>query len=304
MEKYVELCFSKLKIIMLEKFNSYEKELLDETRKLIDVYPNADDLENYLLAEASSNNSFSTLVSIQTNEHSFVLPITSRKYHNRIISQLYHSEYFKTQYSQIHDIVSIKDLRQHVRWKPVLIPNSRSIITLNTSNNSDAILNSKYEIKRYRKKYRLFPTHPLEEDVHLIQSGVDRFNIINLGRKVSRSVELDFYKNRNDNTRRYYTLVNEYGERRCVLELQVQNHNKLTVHYINSYYVKDVKSKIERTGLNSYYEILTLAMYIAKELCYNEVTIDFGVIFNFPYKLKIPGTHKTGNTLIFVKEHI
>ena len=120
---------------MLEKFNDYEKQLLDDTKeKLGCFYPNSKQLEKYLMSESLTGNSHSTLATFSLSNYNITLPITTRKYHNRIVSQLYHSEFFKTQYSKIIDIHKIVDMRSaHTQWKPIVIPNDILIKYLSTN---------------------------------------------------------------------------------------------------------------------------------------------------------------------------
>ena len=286
---------------MLEKFNHYEKQLLDDTKeKLGCFYPNSEQLEKYLMSESLTGNSHSTLATFSLSNYNITLPITTRKYHNRIVSQLYHSEFFKTQYSTIIDVHKIVDIRNtHTQWKPFLIPNSRAILTIK-SGTSDKVLNFKRDIRYHIKNFGLYDTFD-EGNPNLIRLTTNRFNIENLGTNVKNCIEYDVYISKCDNTRKYFTLNNKCGEQRAILELQIEiQANSLIIHYINSYYIKDKTSKSQKIGLNSYYSVVKLADRIAQELGYSKVTIDFGVIFNFDYKLKIPGTVLDGNTMIFI----
>ena len=288
---------------MLEKFNDYEKQLLDDAKeKLGCFYPNSEQLEKYLISESLTGNSHSTLATFSLSNYSITLPITTRKYRNRVVSQLYHSEFFKTQYANIHTATSIIDLRNKAnKWKPIMLDNSRALLTIQCGT-SNKVLNSKRDIKYHIKNHELYDTSD-EADTNLIRLTTNRFNIENLGSVVDDCVEYDIYVSKCDNSRKYFTLANKHGEHRAILELQIEvQNNSLVVHYINAYYIKDQKSKDEKTGLNSYYSVVKLADKIAQELGYSKVTIDFGVIFNFDYKLKIPGTILGGNTMIFIKE--
>jgi hypothetical protein len=284
---------------MSAQFNDREKSLLDNN-KLEHYYPNSGLLEKYLIDESTTSNSKFTLALFNTENGKFVLPITSRQYGNRTVSELYHSEFFKTQYSKINRIMNITDLKDpSVSWRPILIDNSRVTLNLNC-NDAESILYSKSDIKRYLKKY------PLETcdiiDGSLITATVNRFNIENLGSTTNECVEYDIYQTRCDSTRRYFSLATPQGEHRSIVELQVEIRNyKLVVHYVNTYYIKDERSLKERTGLNSYYNVVLLASNIAKEIGYEDFTIDFGLIFRFRYKLQIPGSFLAGTTLAFIK---
>jgi len=287
---------------MLKEFNDYEKQLLDDTKeKLGCFYPSSKQLEKYLMSESLTGNSHSTLATFSLSNYNITLPITTRKYHNRIVSQLYHSEFFKTQYSTIIDIHKIVDMRSaHTQWKPIVIPNSRAILTI-TSGTSDKVLNSKRDIRSDIKNRGLYDTFN-EGNASLIKLTIDRFNIENLGIDVKNCIEYDVYISKCDNTRKYFTLTNKCGEQQAILELQIGiQANSLIIYYINSYYIKDKTSKSQKTGLSSYYSVVKLADRIAQELGYSKVTIDFGVIFNFNYKLKIPETVLGGNTMIFIQ---
>jgi hypothetical protein len=285
---------------MLVKFNDEEKRQLDLTRKHID-YPDNDSLESFLLSESKTGNSFTTLVNVDTNLGNFTLPLTTRKYKDRIVSQLYHAEYFKTQYSSIGVIHNVTDLRKSTNlWRPRIINSSRAILTIPTDSNFiDMLLNSKKSIKRYRKKYGLFPETTTTHDVDLISKTVDRFNTENLGSTICENLESYMFKTQIDRNRYYFTLFNDGGIRKCVLELQVEKSQDIVVHYINTYYDKENGSRSERIALMSYYCIPEIAIDLAKKCGYSKVTIDFGVIFGYNYKLSIPETQLSGKTLIF-----
>lgn len=288
---------------MLEKFNQNEKKLMDETvDKLSCFYPDSQSLERYLLDEATTGNSHTTLATFSTSTGEITLPITTRKYHDRIISQLYHSEFFKTQYSNIVDIQNINDLRGKYKWKSFNIPNSRAILDVCVSKiDPENILHSKNNISRYIRKYDLI-IETNTYDCDFIRKTVDRFDTHNLKKTKKECIEADIFLNQKDDTRRYFTLKNQQGINRAILELQIQkNNDTIIIHHINTYYEKNDVSRNERTALVSYYKILQIAHTIAKEQGYEKLIIDFGVVFNFPYKLNIPGTVLGGNTLIFLK---
>lgn len=286
---------------MSAPFNDQEKLLLNNN-KLPHFYPNSELLEKYLIDESKTGNSNFTIALFTTENGKFVLPITSRQYGERTVSELYHSEFFKTQYSGINRITHIQDLRDpSVLWKPILINNSRAILNID-SQSADKILNSKRDIKYHIKNHGLHESNS-DIDGNLIKIAVDRFNIENLGNITNEYVEHDLWLSKNDSTRRYFSLSNKNNEQRSILELQIEISNSgLVIHYINAYYIKDLKSKIEKTGLNSYYSVVKLACKVAQELGFSKLTIDFGLIFRFPYKLKIPGSILGGSTMILVKE--
>lgn len=287
---------------MSEKFSISEKLLLD-SNIMPGFYPDSAKIEAYLLDEYTTGNSDFTIASVTTSKGIFTLPITTRQYRGIEVSELYKSEYFKAQYADIYDIYQIHDLRNpSTIWKPKYIHNSRAVLNM-VCGGSDSILNSKRDIRYHIKNHGLHEIHDTSST--LVKNTIDRFNLHNLGSIPRLCIEQDLYTFRQDSTRSYYTFANKRGELRAVVELQIEIRNfALVIHFINVYYIKDAKAKFEKTGLNAYYSVVKLADRMAKELGYANVTIDFGVIFKFHYKLKIPGTVLSGTTIALIKEPI
>lgn len=286
---------------MSYNFSDYEISLINSNR-LPYYYPDGKSLEKYLLADAKTGNLDFTLALFTTDNGKFVLPITSRTYRGILVHQLYHSEFFKNQYSMITGISHIQDLRnKSIIWEPKYNMNSRVVLRLNCSN-VDNILGAKSSIKRYLKKYPLEISNTADEN--LITATIDRFNIANLGATSSEYIERDMYLTGMDTSRRYFSLSNRSGEHKAIVELQVDTQNSVpTIYWVNSYYLKTQENKDQRVGLNSYYTVVRLAAIVAKELGYSNIDIDFGIIFKFHYKLKIPGSFLAGHTMTFIKNN-
>lgn len=282
------------------KFSDNEVALINNN-KLPYYYPDGKLLEQYLLADAKTGNLDFTLALFTTENGKFVLPITTRTYSGRLVRQLYHSEFFKNQYSLITGISQIQDLRnKSAIWEPQYIMNSRVAIELDCSK-VDSILSAKNTIKRYLKKYPLEISSVVDES--LVTATIDRFNLENLGATTGEYIERDLYTTGKDTSRRYFSLSSKTGEHKSIVELQVNiESSTLTVYYINTYYLKTPENKTQRVGLNSYYTVLKLAAIVAQELGHTTVTVDFGITFRFDYKLKIPGTFLTGHTMTFIKK--
>lgn len=283
---------------MSSTFSTYEINLLNANR--IPNYPDSNSLEKYLLSEKNTNNSTFTIAKLTTTNGIFTLPITSRTYRGILIHELYHSEFFKSQYSLLGNILSVEDLRDpSVKWKPTYNINSRVVLPL-SYNQAESLFNNSNQIKRYLKKYPLNICKSINGE--MVSATMDRFNIENLGSTTSECLEYDTYITGRDLTRKYFSLASNTGIHKSIVELQILvKNNTLILYYINTYYIKDLQNKTERVGLNSYYTVVKLAATIAKELGHKNFIIDFGIIFKFHYKLQIPNSFLSGTTLTFTK---